>query len=60
MPKEMHLERNKGGRVKVPLSACIVEQLENLGLNLQNKALIEEKIKGNTVVIYFGETFRII
>lgn len=49
----MHLERNKGGRVKIPLSSCIVEQLEEMGLNLENKTVIYEKIEGENVIIYF-------
>jgi len=53
MSKEMHLERNEGGRVKIPLSSCIVEQLEKMGLNLGNKIEIYEEIEGETVIIYF-------
>jgi hypothetical protein len=50
---EMSLERNKGGRVKVPLSSCIVERLEELGLDLTNKTKIEERIEGDNVIISF-------
>jgi len=53
MAKEMHIERNKGGRVKVPLSACLVEHLERMGYDLQNKAVFSEWIDDGNVILTF-------
>jgi hypothetical protein len=53
MKDEMHLERSPNGRVKMPLSNCLVKYLESLDLNLDNKTVFNETVVNGRVIIEF-------